>query len=169
MGNKRYYKLFLFAALGIALAVMLYLGLTQKPGVPALTMTDLSGKPVALAQLRGKTVLVNFWATSCPGCVKEMPQLVDTYNQYHDKGFELVAVAMSYDPPDHVHQFVAERGLPFPVVLDSRGDIARAFGEVKLTPTAFLIDADGHIVEQTIGDLDFVKLRQRLGGTGKQS
>lgn len=169
MGNKQYHKLFLFAALGIALAVLLYLGLTQKPGVPALAMTDLSGKPVVLEQLRGKTVLVNFWATSCPGCVKEMPQLADTYKQYHAKGFEVVAVSMSYDAPEHVRQFVAERGLPFPVVMDSQGDIARAFGEVKLTPTSFLIDNEGHIIEQTIGDLDFVKLRQRLEGIGKSS
>lgn len=169
MGNKQYHKLFVLAALGIVLAVMLYLGLTQKPVAPALTMTDLSGKPVALAQLRGKTVLVNFWATSCPGCVKEMPQLVDTYTHYHDKGFELVAVSMSYDPADHVRQFAAERSLPFPVVMDTQGDIAHAFGDVKLTPTSFLIDADGHIVQQTIGDLDFVKLRQRLDGIGKQS
>ncbi|MDR3392125.1 MAG: TlpA disulfide reductase family protein [Sulfuriferula sp.] len=169
MGNKQYHKFFLFAVLGIALVVTLYLGLTQKPSVPDLTLTDLAGKPVALAQFQGKTVLVNFWATSCPGCVKEMPQLAETYAHYHDKGFELVAVAMSYDTPDHVRQFAAERGLPFPVVLDSQGDIAHAFGDVKLTPTSFLIDGDGHIVEQTIGDLDFAKLRQRLDGIGKSS
>ena len=169
MGNKQYHKLFLFVALGMVLAALLYFALTQKPSAPTLSLTDLSGKPVVLQQLRGKTVLVNFWATSCPGCVKEMPQLVDAYTQYRTKGFEVVAVAMSYDAPEHVRQFAAERGLPFPVVLDSQGEIARAFGEVKLTPTSFLIDPDGHIVEQTIGDLDFVKLRQRLDGIGKPS
>ena len=169
MINKQYHKLFLFSALGIVLAVLLYLGLTQKPSVPALVFTDLSGKQIALEKFHGKTLLVNFWATSCPGCVKEMPELADTYKQYHDKGLELVAVAMSYDPPEHVRQFAAERGLPFSVVMDTQGDIARAFGEVKLTPTSFLIDGDGHILQQTIGELDFVKLKQYLDGLGKKS
>lgn len=169
MGNKQYHKFFLFAVVGLGLVILLYLGLTQKPVMPALTLTDLSGKPVVLEQLRGKTVLVNFWATSCPGCIKEMPQLVDAYRHYQPKGFELIAVAMSYDTPEHVRQFVMEQSLPFPVVMDSHGDIARAFGEVKLTPTSFLIGPDGHIVEQTIGELDFVKLRQRLDGMDKSS
>ena len=168
MGNKQYHKLFIFSGLGIVLAVLLYLGLTQKPGAPDLSMTDLSGQPIVLSQLRGKTVLVNFWATSCPGCVKEMPQLTDIYTRYHAKGFELVAVAMSYDAPDHVRQFVAERALPFPVVIDVQGNIAGAFGDVKLTPTAFLIDPAGHIIQQTIGELDFIKLQQHLDGIGKK-
>ena len=168
MGNKQYKKLFIFSVLGIIIAGLLYMGLTQKPDAPNLSMTDLSGQTIALSQLRGKTVLVNFWATSCPGCVKEMPQLTDIYTRNHAKGFELVAVAMSYDAPDHVRQFVAERGLPFPIVMDGKGDIARAFGEVQLTPTAFLIDPSGHIIQQTIGDLDFVKLQQHLDGIGKK-
>lgn len=167
MGNKQYHKFVIYAVLGIALAAMVYWGLTQKNSAPALTMTTLSGETIELSQLRGKTVLVNFWATSCPGCIKEMPHLVDVYQRYHSKGLEIVAVSMSYDPAEHVRQFTAERRLPFPVVMDTQGDIARAFGEVKLTPTTFLIDTNGNIAEQTIGDLDFVKLQQRLDGVNK--
>lgn len=167
MGNKQYHKFVIYAVLGVVLAAMLYLGLTQKNSAPALTMTTLSGQTINLAQLRGKTVLVNFWATSCPGCVKEMPHLIDVYQRYHSKGLEIVAVSMNYDPAEQVRQFNAEHRLPFPVVMDTRGDIARAFGEVKLTPTTFLIDAEGNIAEQTIGDLDFVKLQQRLDGVNK--
>lgn len=168
MDNRRYHRTLLAIALAIVLAVALYLGLTQKTSAPALILTDLSGKPIVLNQLRGQTVLIDFWATSCPGCVQEMPQLADLYTRYHGKKFDLIAVAMSYDDPAQVRQFAAERGLPFPVVLDSQGDIAHAFGEVKLTPTAFLIDADGHIVAQTIGNLDFAKLQQRLDATDKK-
>ncbi|MEQ1667118.1 MAG: TlpA disulfide reductase family protein, partial [Sulfuriferula sp.] len=160
-------KFVLYGVLAVALATMVYLGLTQKNSAPALTMTTLSGQTVNLAQFRGKTVLVNFWATSCPGCVKEMPHLVDMYQRYHGKGLEIVAVSMSYDPATQVRRFSAERNLPFPVVMDTQGDIARAFGEVKLTPTTFLIDAEGNIAEQTIGDLDFMKLQQRLDGVNK--
>ena len=136
--------------------------LLQKPAAPAVTFTTLEGKPIALESLRGKVVLVNFWATSCPGCIKEMPGMIDTYQQYKNKGFEIVAVAMSYDPPNYVLNFVQTRQLPFPVALDIDGAHARAFGNVQLTPTSFIIGKDGAVLEQKIGELDFVKLKALL-------
>ena len=136
--------------------------LLQKPAAPAVTFTTLSGKPIALESLRGKVVLVNFWATSCPGCIQEMPALVDAYKQYKDKGFEIVAVAMSYDPPNYVLNFVQTRQLPFPVALDVNGEHARAFGNVQLTPTSFIVGKDGTVLEQKLGELDFVKLKALL-------
>lgn len=136
--------------------------LLQKPVAPAVTFTTLEGKPIALESLRGKVVLVNFWATSCPGCIKEMPGMVETYNQYKNNGFEIVAVAMSYDPPNYVLNFVQTRQLPFPVALDIDGAHARAFGNVQLTPTSFIVGKDGTVLEQKIGELDFVKLKALL-------
>ncbi len=150
------------AVLGIIVLVALYFGLTQKNPAPAVVLTDLSGKSINLNQLRGQTVLIDFWATSCPGCVQEMPKLVDLYRRNHAKGFELLAVAMNYDDAAQVRRFTADRKLPFPVVYDSSGAIAHAFGDIKLTPTSFLIAPDGRIIEQTIGDPDFAKLQQRL-------
>lgn len=151
----------------IALVVLAVLGalayaLMEKPQAPAATFTTLEGKQMTLADLRGKVVLVNFWATSCPGCVREMPDLIETYNRYKDKGFVVVAVAMSYDPPNYVANFAKTRQLPFPVALDVNGEHARAFGDVQLTPTSFLIGKDGSVLEQTLGDLDFTKLHARL-------
>jgi len=136
--------------------------LLQKPAAPAVTFTTLEGTPIALESLRGKVVLVNFWATSCPGCIKEMPGMVEIYQQYKNKGFEIVAVAMSYDPPNYVLNFVQTRKLPFPVALDVDGAHARAFGNVQLTPTSFIIGKDGAVLEQKIGELDFVKLKALL-------
>ena len=136
--------------------------LLQKPAAPAVTFTTLEGKPIALEALRGKVVLVNVWATSCPGCIKEMPGMIETYLQYKNKGFEIVAVAMSYDPPNYVLNFVQTRQLPFPVALDVDGAHARAFGNVQLTPTSFIIGKDGAVLEQKIGELDFVKLKALL-------
>ena len=136
--------------------------LMQKPTAPAVTFTTLEGKPISLESLRGKVVLVNFWATSCPGCIKEMPGMVETYNQYKNKGFEIVAIAMSYDPPNYVLNFVQTRQLPFPVALDVDGAHARAFGNVQLTPTSFIVGKDGTVLEQKIGELDFVKLKALL-------
>lgn len=155
-------KPLLITAAVLAIVGALAYALMDKPGAPAATFTTLEGKPVALADLRGKVVLVNFWATSCPGCIKEMPGMVETYTQYKDRGFEIIAVAMSYDPPNYVLSFVKTRQLPFPVALDVDGAHARAFGNVQLTPTSFIIGKDGRILEQKLGELDFVKLKALL-------
>lgn len=162
MGNKQYRKYILIAVALSVLAAVLFLSLAQKSPAPQVTFTDLSGKRISMESLRGKMVLINFWATDCPGCVEEMPHIVETYNQYHAKGFEVIAVAMSYDPPNYVLQFNRRHALPFPVALDVNGELARQFQEVKLTPTSFLIDQEGNVVEQTIGMLDFEKLREQL-------
>lgn len=146
----------------LAIAGALFYALLEKPTPPAATFTTLEGKPIVLDELRGKVVLVNFWATSCPGCIKEMPDMVEVYKQYRDRGFEIIAVAMSYDPPNYVSNYVETRQLPFPVVIDVNGEHARAFGNVQLTPTTFIIGKDGHILEQKLGELDFVKLRALL-------
>ena len=155
-------KPFLIAIAVLAIVGALAYALIDKPGAPASTFTTLEGKTLALDALRGKVVLVNFWATSCPGCIKEMPDMVETYKQYKDRGFEIVAVAMQYDPPSYVANFVETRQLPFPVVLDVDGEHARAFGNVQVTPTAFIIGKDGQILEQKLGELDFVRLRALL-------
>ncbi len=158
----KYTKPLLVAIAVLAVVGALLFALMDKPSAPASTFTTLDGKSIVLDELRGKVVLVNFWATSCPGCIKEMPGMVETYNQYKDRGFEIVAVAMSYDPPNYVANFVQTRRLPFPVALDVNGEHARAFGNVQLTPTSFLIGKDGSILEQKLGELDFAKLKALL-------
>ncbi len=155
-------KPLLITVVVLAVAGALGYALIDKPAAPAATFTTLEGKRISLESLRGKVVLVNFWATSCPGCIKEMPALVQTYQQYKNKGFEIVAVAMSYDPPNYVLNFAQTRQLPFPVALDVDGAHARAFGNVQLTPTSFIVGKDGSVLEQKIGDLDFVKLKALL-------
>lgn len=155
-------KLILAAVAVLAIAGALAYALMDRPKAPAATFTTLEGRTLALDDLRGKVVLVNFWATSCPGCIKEMPGMVETYNQYKTRGFEIVAVAMSYDPPNYVTNFVETRQLPFPVALDVDGEHARAFGNVQLTPTSFIIGKDGSILEQKLGELDFVRLKALL-------
>lgn len=155
-------KLILAVVAVLAIAGALAYALMEKPKAPAATFTTLEGRTLALDDLRGKVVLVNFWATSCPGCIKEMPGMVETYKQYKDRGFEIVAVAMSYDPPNYVANFVETRQLPFPVALDAGGEHARAFGNVQLTPTSFIIGKDGEILEQKLGELDFARLRALL-------
>lgn len=136
--------------------------LVSKPVAPDMTFSTLTGKKIALSDLRGKVVLVNFWATTCPGCVREMPGMIDTYKEYKARGFEIIAVAMPYDPPSYVLKFTQDKQLPFPVALDIKGEAIRAFGNVNLTPTSFLVAKDGKILDKKTGELDFVSLKARL-------
>jgi peroxiredoxin len=124
-----------------------------------VTFVILKGEHLQLRDLRGQVVLVNFWATTCPACVKEMPELVQTYRQYHGRGLEIIAVAMSYDPPAFVKKFAEKHGLPFPVALDTQEEIAKAFGGVKVVPTTFVLDKDGRLVSRTLGLIAFDRLR----------
>lgn len=155
-------KPLLIAVVVLAIAGALAYALMDRARAPAATFTTLDGKSIVLSQLHGKIVVVNFWATSCPGCVKEIPELAELYKQYQARGLEIIAVAMSYDPPNYVASFAKTRQVPFPVALDVNGEHAHAFGNVQVTPTSFIIDKDGSIIEERLGELDFVKLRALL-------
>jgi len=135
---------------------------------PSITVTTLEGQQLSLQQLRGKPVLVTFWATTCPGCVKEMPHLVELYNSLGPRGLKIVALAMSYDEEAQVREMVKMKKLPYTVGLDKDGSAARAFGEVKLTPTSFLIDPEGRIVQQKLGELDMNALHARIANMLQQ-
>jgi len=129
---------------------------------PAVTFSIIDGSRINLDDLRGRPVMVQFWATSCPSCRKEMPQLAALYNDLHGKGLELIAVAMPYDPPNRVLEMTAKKEFPYPVALDFKGEVTAAFGNVNLTPTSFLIGPDGNIVHKQIGEADFTALRQQI-------
>lgn len=125
---------------------------------PNSTFVLLDASKTTTTDFKGKVTLVNFWATSCTTCVAEMPKMITTYNQYHAKGYEMVAVAMSYDPPSYVVNFAQTRQLPFKVAIDNTGAIAKAWGDVKLTPTTYLVDKKGVIVKRYVGAPDFAEL-----------
>ncbi len=155
-------KKFLLPVLLAILLIVLGYSLTKKNQAPDVLFTTISGQQVHMKQLRGKMVLINFWATTCPGCIAEMPKLVETYKRYHAQGFELIAVAMSYDAPDQVTNYTRKHALPFPVAYDVQGELAHAFNDVTLTPTSILVDKQGNIVRQIVGELDFPALNQVL-------
>lgn len=129
---------------------------------PNLTFTQLDGSQHTIAELKGKVMLVNFWATSCSTCVKEMPQIVATYQKFRGQGLETLAIAMEYDPPAYVMQFAQTRQLPFRVAIDHSGDLAKGFGEVQLTPTTLVVNKKGIIVKRYVGEPDFAALHALL-------
>lgn len=154
-------KIFAAAIVALGLGIGGYLTFaTLQGGTPApnVAYTLLDGSKTSTDELRGKVVLVNFWATDCVTCVKEMPQIVATHEKYKARGYETVAVAMSYDPPAYVINFAQSRKLPFGVAIDNTGAIAKSFGQVQLTPTSVLIDKHGRIVKRYVGEPDFAAL-----------
>ncbi len=132
--------------------------------VPDISLRTIDGREIVLGSLRGRPLLVNFWATDCPGCIREIPDLISLYDEFAPRGFELIAVAMPYDRPDHVLAFAQSRKLPFPVALDPMGEAVRAFGQVRLTPTSFLVAPDGRVVEYRIGEIDPARMRAAIRG-----
>ena len=149
----------------ITVAGLSGLGLTACSGqnsAPQAEYLLIDGTRMPSQALEGKVTLINFWATTCTTCVAEMPELVHTFQKYQARGFETVAVAMSYDPVEWVLNFSNSRQLPFKVALDRNGELARQWGDVKLTPTTFLVDQQGQIVKRYVGQPDFVALHQLI-------
>lgn len=146
------------AALVLAIGATAFVAFTDKPLAPTVSYTLLDGSRHSTGQLRGQVVLVNFWATSCVTCVKEMPELIATHEKFRSRGYQTLAVAMSYDPPAYVVNFVETRKLPFLVAMDHDGMIARSFGDVQLTPTSVLINKRGEVVKRYLGEPDFAEL-----------
>jgi peroxiredoxin len=152
----------LAVVLGVAFVGSAVYVLQSRPAAPDVDFVTLAGEATSTRQLRGKVVFVSFWATSCATCIKEMPDLVRTYERYAPRGFELLAVAMQYDPPDYVANYTSQNKLPFKVVLDKNGSIAGAFGNVALTPTSVLIDKRGRVFSRFVGEPNFESLHKAL-------
>ena len=129
---------------------------------PESTFVLLDGSKKTTADLKGKVTLVNFWATSCTTCVAEMPKMVQTFEKYRAKGYQHMAVAMAYDPPSYVVNYTETRKLPFHVAIDNTGAVARAWGDVKLTPTSYVVNRKGEIVKRYVGEPDFAELHKLI-------
>jgi peroxiredoxin len=154
--------LILAAVLAAAVTILLVMTLAWTPAAPEVTFVSLQGEKMAIAGLRGRVVLVNFWATDCAICVKEMPEMARTYDRYRGRGLEFIAVAMRHDPPNRVVHYADSNRLPFRVALDPVGELAAAFGSVSFTPTTFVIDKRGKIVTRIQGAPDFARLNKLL-------
>ena len=149
-------------SLALALAASLTLAGCGKDAAPESTFVLLDGGKQTTQDLKGKVTLVNFWATSCTTCVAEMPQIVATYDKFRAKGYDTVAVAMQYDPPSYVVNFAETRKLPFKVAIDNTGAVAKAWGDIKLTPTTFVLNKQGEIVKRYVGAPNFDELHKLI-------
>jgi thiol-disulfide isomerase/thioredoxin len=147
------------AATGLAL---LGWRLWPDPQAPQTDFVLIDGRTLSSEQLRGSPVLINFWATSCPSCIAEMPDLARLQREFGARGLTIIGVAMPYDPPDQVVAFARGRQLPFAIALDLDARLTRDFGQVRLTPTNILIDKDWRIRTRSSGRLDLDRTRQQV-------
>src|ERR1051326_9369182 len=129
------------------------------------TLTDLAGKNWTLSSLRGKGVLVNFWATWCPPCRKEMPDLESLYQQYSEKG--LVILAISDEETAKVKPFIDERKITYPVLLDPGRKVNDLF-RIAGIPKSFVYNRDGKMVAQSIDMRTRHQFLEMLGQAGLQ-
>ena len=124
-----------------------------KPAAPPIDLLLIDGTPFSLNQLRGKVVLVNFWATWCEPCITEMPSLQRLREQLTADGFEVLAVNYQ-EGPARINSFAQKMNLTLPVVRDTDGSIARSWG-ARVFPASYLVDRDGNIRHSLSGGADW--------------
>ena len=150
-----------FVALLGALLGYLWLAPAGQPPASQANFEDIQGNKFTLEQLRGKPVIVNFWATECPGCVNEIPLLVSMYKKYSTQELVIIGVAMGYDPESQVREMVRQKNMNYPIVLDSNDNLLKAFN-VKVTPTTIFIGKDGKVYKRKLGEMSHTELETTI-------
>jgi thiol-disulfide isomerase/thioredoxin len=118
---------------------------------PPFLVTDLSGNSISTVALKGKVIIVNFWATWCPPCREEIPELIELQAKYKDQ-LQIIGVSMDEDAsPAEVKAFAAKAGINYPIVMGK--DIAQEYGGVPALPTSFVVNKDGGVVQKHVGML----------------
>lgn len=146
-------------------------GIYEGEMAPDFTLEGLRGEKVGLSEKRGKVVLLNFWATWCPPCRREIPSMVELYKKRKDNGLEMLGVNLDKIDRSGVEKFSREYGIDFPILLDPSGKVAALYGIVAL-PTTLLLDRKGKIRARVTGGVDWTtqenlqKIETLLAETG---
>src|SRR3989338_6328321 len=123
---------------------------SKRAPAPNVQMTTTAGRRMDLASLRGRVVIVNFWATWCPSCRAALPSLAALYTQYLPR-IEMIGVALDQGGAKVVVPFAQRQGIPYPLVIDTEDRLPRAFGGIRGIPTTFVIDQEGRIYKKYVG------------------
>lgn len=121
---------------------------------PEFTLSGLHGERIALRELKGKVVLLNFWATWCPPCKAEMPSMERLHRRYKERGFTILAISIDSGGEGTVAEFVKAHGLTFPIGLDPKLAVANLYG-IRALPSTFLIDKSGNTAAVALGPRDW--------------
>ncbi|MDP2885094.1 MAG: TlpA disulfide reductase family protein [Ignavibacteria bacterium] len=145
----------------IALSFGLITEATAQKKAPNFSLKTGDGKIYELVQSKGKVVIVNFWATWCSPCRKEIPDFIEVYKMYKDQGLEIVGVSLDKGGWEKVNPFVKQNNINYPVVLDN-GTVAATFGKIQFIPTTFIIDPSGNIVDEHTGVMTKAMLEAKI-------
>jgi peroxiredoxin len=136
--------------LNILIAIVVFLfaispaQVEKKYKAPNFSLKTQDGNVIKLSKLKGKVVLLNFWATWCPPCRAEIPDFIEVYNSYKSEGFEIIGIALDEDGWSKVTPFIKEAKINYPIVLGSDKEV-KLYGGFESIPTSFIIDKNGYI------------------------
>ncbi|HVN47211.1 MAG TPA: TlpA disulfide reductase family protein [Bacteroidota bacterium] len=133
----------------------------QKQLAPNFSLKKEDGTTIELAKLKGKVVIVNFWATWCPPCRAEIPDFIKVQEQYKKNGLVIVGISLDQNGWPAVHAFAAKAKFNYPIVLGN-DEVVQAYGGIDAIPTSFIIDKKGYIVDKQVGMLTNETLEPKL-------
>lgn len=165
MKSGKRFALFIAALFALLFVVFMYKNATA-PAYTELTFEDVDGEMHDFKDYAGKPILMIFWATDCPACIQELPELIALHEEYAKKGLVMLGVSLPHDTPSHIKAMREDRGLPYTLIWDSEGEISSAFNNVRVTPTHYLISPEGKIVMRKIGVLDKESVSAQLDKMG---
>lgn len=145
----------------LTLSLLFFIAPAQNRKAADFKLTTADGTVVELSKLQGKVVLVNFWATWCGPCRREIPDFIEVYEKYKSQGFEIVGIALDDEGFDLVTPYVKRFKIPYPVVIGT-GRTVNDYGGFDVIPTTFLIDRKGMIVDQHMGLMTKTELEKKL-------
>jgi cytochrome c biogenesis protein CcmG/thiol:disulfide interchange protein DsbE len=128
---------------------------------PDFVLTDLQGHTVKLSDLRGKAVVLNFWATWCPPCKEEIPWLVDLQKRYGGQGLQIVGINMDDGDPKDVVKFAAENSINYPILF-GQDKVADLYGGIEYLPTTFYIDRNGVVLDRVFGQPERAEIEKNI-------
>jgi len=165
MKSAKRFVMFIITLFVLLFLVFLYKNATA-PAYAELQFEDVDGEMHHFTDYAGKPVLMIFWATDCPACIQELPELIALHEEYANKGLVMLGISLPHDTPSHIKAMREARGLPYTLIWDDQGEISRAFNNVRVTPTHYLISPEGKIVMRKIGVLDKEHISAQLARMG---